>query len=1225
MSFLDRLKQAASFAVRTSPVGTAADLIRKAAPVVEDKLANVRAENTAVRSLNNAQRARTLMPGGLKQRAVEEILIKPAARVAASLGLETTNRITGKDLEITDSPLSRSAFSGPVSTGYAGEKGGQVLSASEQVKRIGKGEGDAGKVAKFIEGKTGIQSKYTAPLIGIGALALDANPVPDAKDATKVGTKLLDAATGLTKNIPFGQGKVLNQVDLLNVFKGKNAKKINDLSAVVRRADGKVTTLKPEQVTSWLQKNPGAEVVDTVGNIARQFGYKDAKEYVSEGSKLKFTQTDANMRTRSGLPQAVADTKQTKPVEALDMEKIVGGYDVGDPYKAISTIDFKHGDPIDVTGQALAIVKKLSEDGSEAAMQAKNALQQMLETSGGARKAAQVMRLMQEFYKQNPRGFMFEVDATLARLNKERKAAGKGAIEISKEVRDQAEVLIKQAAELPKGSLEGDHLFAEATKLIAQNLPVDTAKAIGSWFKSSILSGFGTLGVNLAGTLSPIPVEGAARLLSRTVGNAATNIVFGVRGASKLPNPLEAARAGYNAAKNYGYSKVTGAVDSEASLLFRKRAGEELAKIFGYDPLRALDAGTEAAMYFGKDIAKGTDTFTDHSKGIGAGTKTFYSKLDVSHPIASAQKFLANPIQSVKDAFSSEHKVRQAGLIVGDIVERTAKTTTGVSDIPAKHAYRTARLDEIVRAYEAKGIDMTDQRNVLQAFDQAEKETLDRFFMNDTWLSRLSGGMQRAVRAMGPEGDGRAARFGRDTANVIADYVIPFTTIPFNLAGSAIVKYSPINMFSALYNMSKLMDAKAAGDTIQMINQARDMQTKWTRGAMGSLAASSAFLAAYLNVATFGKSDKDKISDLNSSMQLPDFAFNFSATQRAWQAFSKALGEGKGQLEALKLARQGAWQEGDQLSSYAAVQPFALSWATMGASSKAYLENDDKGGHVIDDVLYDGGEAFAKTFFSQPMFTNLRQFGTVTNSPADTGAKWIGGVVAGHVPAFLRDVAAFTDRNEQGQGQLRETFTGNLTEGVWNQVKNRIPGLRQTLPLAIGADGNPVVNDSPGLALFGRDVAPRQIDTPLAAQVGQKLYEATGKTVAIPAILEKRGDRYNVEFNLSAEDLSKARLIYGKATEAKLKQLAGDPKFQALTADDQAEKLGREYSDIKARIDAYYVAKELGVTDSRVPWYKWEDIFSSINEKKDSLGRNLFYNLSTSKKREVINALLKKQ
>lgn len=1158
MSFLDRLKQAANTAVRLGPLGSVArsvDAIKAAAPVVQrvaatplvQRAANAQAE--VMRRTSNA-----ITPAMPLARAAQELVVKPAARAAAAVGLETSNRLTGRRDSIADSPLSRQLFAGPLAGGIAGEQGGQVISASEQVKRIREGQGGAGKLSKKIEEKTGLKSKYTAPLLGIGALALDINPVPDAKDATRAGAKFLDAATGLTKNIPYGQGKTLNQVDLLNVFK-KFGDKIDDASTIVRRNDGKITTLKPAQVTSWLGKNQGAEVVGTVGDVARQFGFKDAKEYVEEGSKLNFTKTDANMRTRAGLPQAIADTKQTKPVEALNINKFVDSFKVDDPYKAKDAIDYD-GDPMEALGQTLAVVRKLTEDGSESAMLAKNALMQQFETSGNARKVGQLQRLMREFYKENPKSFMFEVDSEILRINRVRKAQGKTPVVIPDETRKTIQGFVDQAAKEPKGSLTADSLLAEAGKLVGQRIPVDTAQALSSWFKSSILSSPATAVVNLAGTLAPMPVEGIARSLQRTVGNAFTKATLGVRGSTG------------SSAKN------------------------------------ALTAASEAAKTLAVDTKKGINSFGDYTEGIGQGAKTFYKPEKI---------FGDGKLRSA----------RNLAVTVADGMERVSKLTTGFSDIPARAAYKTQRIEEITKLAQEAGEDIADPKMQQLILDRADFETDFRFFTNDGVLSDFFSGLAQGLKS---KAKNRKTALGRGAQKFFADAALPFVKVPPNLISRGVVDYSPIGFFKSLAKFGSAVKNRKALSQFDKVVAARDLQQGASRGAVGTALTFGVALGGYeLGVMTFGRSEKDKLADVQSAQRIPQYGLNADGFKRATMTFFGSLADGKTREEAWEDAKaSAAMRDGDSWISYDAIQPLAIPVVAYGRMLESGDETQDMG---AVERFGKSVNAVAKSLLGRPIFMNFKTVGSASQDPASAVAQFAGNVVSGFLaPGALSFAAQATDlqfdKEDGVRGVVRETFSGDVLENIGNRLMARIPGLRQTLPQSVDLAGNPLFDDAPIAKALGRDLAPQSVSTPATVAAGQKYYEATGETVAIPTRIDKKGERYGVQFSLSSDDLVKARTAYGKATEARLRQLASDASFTRLTPQQQADKISREYAEIKGRIDAFYVAKELGVTSDKIQWHRWKDVFDALNEKKDALGRNIFYNLTSEQKAQAIKALL---
>lgn len=1080
----------------------------------------------------------------LGRRFIEDSL-RGTARLGVSTALTSINRKVGSDLSIPSNRFSREFFGG----GYTGEAPGEVFDITTQLKRAREGQGILGSVTKFGEEKLRVPAKYSAPIGLIGLGLADINPLPsdpgDAAKIAKVGSRLIDTANGLLKNITLGE-QILNQADILPEL-AKKAGKIDDLSRIIRRADSTIRIMPEKQVTNYLSKNSGSQLIGSVADAARSLGIENAKTYADEAAVFmkdkKIGRGFVNSRARGGLTEEAANTLQAKPFKPMNIAENLKVSASENPLESASTQPL---DTLEDMQRAVADVSALRKIGSAESDRALETLTQRIEASGLRTKYGQGFRALQEIYARDKNALVEEASYLYRKANETLKKAGKAEIVLDDATKADLKYLEDLLRAAEPGSLRARNILAEANKLISKGIPLDASKALGSWFRSSILSSPATGVTNLVGTFAPEAVEVPARALQRTIGNVITKGLLGVKGSGS------------------------------------------------YDALKAAKSGKEALSYVFQDLAKGSNTFGDFTEGVGIGATVFQRP---------------EKIRSAKDA----------ALTIADYTERGSRFLTSASDIPAREASIVAKVDEISGLYKAAGVDITDQKIRLGINERAIAEADFRFLINDGKLAQAFRGLHGVIKKLGDSTNNKTAK---SIADFFASATLPFVTVPPNLIARGVVDYSPLGFLKAGNSLIKaVLMPKNAANIVERINLARDLQQQTSRAAAGSsLAAGVAFLGGELGVMTFGRPTNSKEADLQIAQKIPAYGINISGVARAYETFFSASIAGSNPKEAWEAAKEAARTPGenDQWIGYDSVQPIAITVATIG---KLMEENKKNPNSTFIENLPAAMNAAGQSILGRPIFTNFKTLFSSNQDLFGAGANYLSNIAAGLLtPGWLSFIAQVTDQKD-GQGVVRETYSGNVGESVLNRIANRVPGLRQTLKQAVDIGGNPVVSKNPFLSALGRDLAPQAENLPPTAKAGLALQDITGETTAIPTRIDKKGSRYDVPFTLSTDELTWARTTYGKATQAELERLLKDPKFLAKNPTQQTSAISDAYSDVKATLDSYFVAKALGVSD-QLPWYAWNGVFKKMNEYKNSSGGALFTNLDGVKKKQAIEAYL---
>lgn len=205
---------------------------------------------------------------GLVMKGAQELVVKPMLRAGASVGLSLGK---GKKT-IEQAPLTKSLFG----SGYAEEAPGEVVSLQEQTRRAKAGEGEIGKVASFLQKKTGLSPSVTAvPLIGLVTIA-DLFPENPLK-----ATKALKTTKVLSKLTKFGD-ETLNTAMKLAEDGGQVEKVSSDVLQNITKAISEEAGMTPSSAV-LSPKKPG--VVRTGEDVLKTFS--DKIKYTTPNEKPK--------------------------------------------------------------------------------------------------------------------------------------------------------------------------------------------------------------------------------------------------------------------------------------------------------------------------------------------------------------------------------------------------------------------------------------------------------------------------------------------------------------------------------------------------------------------------------------------------------------------------------------------------------------------------------------------------------------------------------------------------------------------------------------------------------------------------------------------------------------------------------------------------------------------------------------------------------------------------
>jgi hypothetical protein len=195
----------------------------------------------------------------------------------------------------------------------------------------------------------------------------------------------------------------------------------------------------------------------------------------------------------------------------------------------------------------------------------------------------------------------------------------------------------------------------------------------------------------------------------------------------------------------------------------------------------------------------------------------------------------------------------------------------------------------------------------------------------------------------------------------------------------------------------------------------------------------------------------------------------------------------------------------------------------------------------------------AKTVSDQPMLQGTQDLNDFLKDPAKNGAKLAGSMVSSFVPALSGEVAQALDK----PGVQRD-LSKQFPQAVADAVKNKVPGLRNTLPEKVNVLGE--TNPMPaGVSAFGALAGrPAKEDTDAVVHEIVRLNTVLPKDdrLNLPDAPKKitvgeKADKVDVPLT---EDLQRSyRQIRGQAMHKVLGAVMQDAGYQNLTDEEKKQ------------------------------------------------------------------------
>lgn len=439
--------------------------------------------------------------------------------------------------------------------------------------------------------------------------------------------------------------------------------------------------------------------------------------------------------------------------------------------------------------------------------------------------------------------------------------------------------------------------------------------------------------------------------------------------------------------------------------------------------------------------------------------------------------------------------------------------------VPDKAFYQAAFDDSLRNQMKAMKIAKPNAMLV----DAANKEALYKTFQNNSKIAEVLSSGKKALNTIGINNK----EFG------LGDVVMKYPKTPGNILSSGI-DYAGGGIVKGVAGLVR--GARSGGITQ---GAQREAALNIGRGVTGLGLVGSGYGLAKAGVVTSDPNkDKDVMALERAAGQGP-YNLNLSGLQRL-------LGGGDTRVK-----------QGDLNANYDWLQPASLPF-TIGANIGTKQKAGDATANVIDSV-----NASINTVTEQPVLAGLNRFfsgvaGKQAN-PTQALQNAVQGAPASFIPSIVNQIG-------QKDPYSRNTYDPNYLQGMLNQAKAKVPGLREGLQPRLDTFGNPTkqYEDNNFFNVFLNPAFTKHYNLTPEAKLVLDVNKGSGETSQFPRVAPYSTQVNGQKVELSGEQLRKFQEYTGLKTKTAYQQMVNDPKFQSLSDTDKAKRMSDVLTNVAA-------------------------------------------------------------
>ena len=425
------------------------------------------------------------------------------------------------------------------------------------------------------------------------------------------------------------------------------------------------------------------------------------------------------------------------------------------------------------------------------------------------------------------------------------------------------------------------------------------------------------------------------------------------------------------------------------------------------------------------------------------------------------------------------------------------------------------------------------------AIQQAKEATFHQANALASWVSQIGSNNWQAPK-------GKMAKF-------FVDAVLPFKKTPMNVAKSG-VEYSPVGLLkSAIFDTAKLRKGDIS------VNQYIDNISKGLTGTGIALTGYALAKAGILKASGGDDKDKEKYDEEQGkqSYSIEIGGKTYSLDWLAPTGIPLFIG-----AETYKLFNQEENEKGTEKRS----EEDRLNQAIKGASN--LLNAGATAINPMSEMSMISGLTSALSSYNTQ--DNL---GSLGNIMTNAGKSYINQFF----PTLMGQVAKTGDEYERTTKSTATGTIGKAVDQTINQIKNKVPGLRQTLPIKTDIWGKEVKQEVnlPLRAVnnFINPATVKEISTDKVDMELNKLYEENRNSALLPDILTKTVQLNKQTYRLSNKEYAEFTKNYGQTSHKLIENFIKTSDYNKLTQEQKETAISNIYSYAKEQNKLDYAKK----------------------------------------------------
>lgn len=385
------------------------------------------------------------------------------------------------------------------------------------------------------------------------------------------------------------------------------------------------------------------------------------------------------------------------------------------------------------------------------------------------------------------------------------------------------------------------------------------------------------------------------------------------------------------------------------------------------------------------------------------------------------------------------------------------------------------------------------------------------------------------------------------------DAVLPFKKTPMNIAKAG-MEYSPLQIAkSATIDVVNLRKGKIS------INQYIDNLSKGMTGTGIALVGYALANAGILKASGGDDKDKEKYEE-----------------EQGKQSYSIEIGGKTYSLD---------WLAPTGIPLFIGAETYKLFNQESTEKNTDKTSEEDGLRQVIKNVtnMFDAGATAIDPMNQMSMISGLTNMLSSYNSQDKLGSLGAMMTNAGKsyinqfFPTLMGQVAKTSDEYERSTKSTATGTIGKAVDQTINQIKAKVPGLRQTLPIKTDIWGKDVKQEAslPLRALnnFVNPATVKNVSTDAVDKELNSLYEVNNNSSILPDILTKTLQLNSQKYRLSNKEYAKYTKKYGQISYELIGNLIKTSDYKNLTQEQKEEAISNIYSYAKEKNKLEYAKK----------------------------------------------------